>query len=161
VRFALAALLAAGCAAPFSMVKQGGAREGVAVTYCGATQSSPGSVMKSLDPPSAVESELRGSGEMPPPKELHVCLKVENKGSKPARFDRALVELKCPRERQNWQPDSDVQALVLHPGQSRELHVTFHYSPIDPGEDVSLLFDRALTVGGRSLHFEPVVLRRK
>jgi hypothetical protein len=160
VRLALLTLLAAGCAAPFSMVKPGGAREGVTVSYCGATQSSPGSVMKSLDPPSAVESELHG-GLMPPPKELHVCVKVENKGGKPARFDRGLVELKCPREKQNWQPDADDQAVVLHPGQSRELHVTFQYSPIDPGEEVSLLFDRALTLGGRSLHVEPIVLRRK
>jgi hypothetical protein len=152
---ALACVAAAGCAGPFAEVQPSAPTGGVGVRYCGSSSASPGSVLRSLEPPvGAADTQLS------PPKELYVCLRLENQGSRPARLNRSNVQLRCPRERQEWVPDRDDDVVIAHPGQSRELHVTFHYTPLVTGEDVALIFDGALTVGGAPVKLRPIVLRK-
>jgi hypothetical protein len=153
-------VVCAGCAAPFTVVKASASGEGVTVTQCGTSATSTRSVMKSLDPPSAVEAELHG-GYLEPPKELNVCIKLDNKSGKPARFDRAVVQLKHPREREDWVADADDQVVVVQPGGSREVRLSFHYGPMDAGEEVSILFSRALSIGGKPVKLDSIVFRKK
>src|SRR4051812_34993587 len=86
----------AGCAGPFDAVKAASSRGGVALLYCGSASTSPESVMKSLEPPSDVPSEVGGNGGVSAQEELRVCIKLENKGDQPARVDRSYIQLKCP-----------------------------------------------------------------
>jgi len=150
----------AGCAAPFAEVRVRAALNGVEVAYCGGQSSLPGSVLRSMEPPSAVESELHG-GMLAPSKELRACVRIVNHAARQVQLDRSLVELKCPRERQNWVPDSDDQRVRVPAGESRQLWVGFHYNPIEAGEQVELVLDRALTLDGRPLKVQTLVLRRK
>jgi hypothetical protein len=160
VRFFL--LLLAGCAAPFVEVKPHPvAAGGVNVTFCGSADVSPDTVMKTMEPPSSLPSEVGGGGGLEPPKDLRVCLRVENRGRAPARLDRGAVTLKCPREKQPWVPDSDDQEVIVHAGESREAHVFFHYSPLVAGEDVAVILDAALKVGEARARLPPIVLRKK
>lgn len=153
-------LLIAGCAGPFQQSKPSAPQGGVALSYCGSSDSSPESIVKAMEPPTRLPPEVSG-GELEPPEELRVCLKLENQSSQVARLDRTLVMLKCPREKQNWQPDRDDQEIIAHPGETRELHVNFHYTALPRGEEVSLTFERALTVGGKPLSLPPLVLRKR
>jgi hypothetical protein len=57
-------------------------------------------------------------------------------------------------------PDADAEELLVRPGESRELHVRFRYSPLAPGEDVEVAFERALSVAGRPLKLGPLALRK-
>ena len=129
-------LLVAGCAAEFSEVKTAGGGGNLAITYCGSTGASVGSVIQAMDNPGGADS-----GPLPSERELTVCLLAENHGSNDARVDRSHTHLKCPREKQEWIPDHDPEVVILPPGSSKKLHITFRYSPIQPGEKVSVLLD--------------------
>ena len=153
-------ILVAGCAGPFLESKPSAPRGGVALIFCGSSDSSPDSVLKSMEPPTRLPPEVSG-GELEPPEELRVCLKLENKARAVARLDRSMLELKCPREKQSWAPDKDDQEIIVHPGEAREFHVNFHYSPLPSGEEVAVRFERALTVGGKPVNLPPLVLRKR
>jgi hypothetical protein len=153
-------LLAFGCT-PFVAIKPSTPTDGVGVTFCGSSATSPESVMKSLEPPTNVPPEVGGSAGLPEQKELRVCLKLENRGDKPARLTRSRVRLRCPHETDSWEYDRDDEEVIAHPGETRELHIAFRYSPLPAGEDVQLLFEGALTVGGRPAKIAPMVLRKQ
>jgi hypothetical protein len=153
-------VVAAGCGAPFEAVRPSATAQGVTVRYCGSSDVSPDAVVRAMEPPSSLTPEVGGS-PLPGPEELRVCLRLENRGTQPARVDRSYLQLRAPREKQSWVPDSDDQEVIAHPGQTRELHVTFHYTPLVAGEDVSLVLDDAVTVGGRAAHLPPVLLRKR
>ncbi|MGZ3408431.1 MAG: hypothetical protein ACXVAN_18400 [Polyangia bacterium] len=153
----LLSLSLVGCGAPFAEVKPSAPQRGVALVYCGSAATSAESVMKSMEPPTGPSGE---SG-MPEQKELRVCLKLENKGDKVAKLDRSDLELRCPHETDSWSEDHDDVEVIAHPGETRELHVSFRYSPLVHGEDVELLLDKALTVGGARVKLAPIVLRRQ
>jgi hypothetical protein len=161
-RLVLSGLAAAavGCAPPFAEVKPSAPRGGVALVYCGSAATSPESVMKALEPPSDLPPEVGGGGGVSAQKELRVCLRLLNRGAEVVRLDRSYVTLRCPGETDDWAPDRDDQLVIAHPGETRELHVAFRYSPLVHGEEVTLLFDRALTVGGKPARLGPVVLRK-
>jgi hypothetical protein len=149
-------LLLVGCAAPFTEVKSSSPREGVSVTTCGLGNATTGSVIASMEPPQGAPEE-----RLEPKKVLRVCLRLANKGHAPVRLDRSQVQLKCPRERLDWTSDNDDTAATVHPGSSRDFYVGFSYGVIEPGEEVSVLLDQALTSGGKPFKVDPIVLRRK
>ena len=150
------AMLAAaiGCAAPFNLVKPSEARGGVAVAYCGAAATSPESVMNAMEPPTGPT----GQSSMPEEKELRVCLRLENHGSDKARFTRSDVALKTPHENTQPAADHDDDLVIALPGETRELHVSFRYSPLVHGEEVQVVLANALSVGGHALKLPPIVL---
>lgn len=158
---ALVLLALAGGCTPFKEVKPSSPTGGVALVYCGSSATSPESVMKSLEPPTNVPPEVGGGGGLSDLKELRVCLKLENRGDKPARLDRTRVTLRCPHETDSWEYDHDDQEVIAHPGETRELHVAFRYGPLVHGEDVQVVFDGALTVGGRPAKIGPLLLRKE
>jgi hypothetical protein len=119
----------------------------VAIKYCGSTGASVASVIAAMDNPGNVDN-----GPLPAQRELTVCFQAENKGSKPVKVDRSHIRLKCPRERDEWQPDRDDEVVTLHPGGAAKLHVTFRYSPVQKGEQVAVQFD--------DLRVPPIVLRK-
>ncbi len=129
-------VLAAGCAAEFSEVKHSGSSGNLAISYCGSTGASAGSVIAAMDNPGSVDN-----GPLPAERELTICLVAENRGSKDARLDRSHAHLQCPREKQEWLPDRDPEVLTIAPGASQKLHITFRYAPVQRDEQVSLLLD--------------------
>jgi hypothetical protein len=154
--FAFAFVVAlAGCGAPFNEVKPSEAQGGVAIVYCGSAATSAQSVINSLEPP---VGQGGGDNEV---KELNLCLRLENHGSDTARVDRTMVMLKCPRETDEPQADRDEQEVITHPGESKEFHVIFHYTQLPGGEDVRVLFDRALKVGDKPVKLPPLGLRKR
>ena len=50
--------------------------------------------------------------------------------------------------------------MIAHPGETKELHVSFHYSPLPSGEDVTVSFEHAVTVGGKPVKLRPLALRK-
>jgi hypothetical protein len=154
-----AAVLAAtfGCAAPFNELKPSEPRGGVAVVYCGSAATSPESVLKAMEPPTGPT----GESSMPEDKELRVCLRLENHGSDKARFVRSDVSLRTPHENTQPAADSDDDLVIALPGETRELHVSFRYSPLVHGEDVEVILASALSVGGKPLKLPPIVLRKQ
>jgi len=155
---AVAALaVALGCAAPFNAVTPSTSAGGVSVVYCGSASTSAQSVINSMEPP---VGQSGGDNSMPEIKELNVCLRLENKGSQVARLDRTSVMLHCPRETDDPQADRDDAEVIAHPGESKELHIIFHYTKLPGGEDVSLRFDRALKVGDKLVKPPPIALRK-
>jgi hypothetical protein len=146
-----------GCAPPFDLVKPSEARGGVALVYCGSSAASPESVMKSMEPPTGPV----GQSSLPEDKELRVCLRVENHGSEAVRVTRSDFELKTPHERDSPSADSDDDLVIAQPGEVRELHVSFRYSPLVHGEDVQLLSANAVTIGGHPAKFAPMTLRKR
>jgi hypothetical protein len=150
-------LALAGCGAPFAEVKPSAPKSGVALVYCGSAATSAESVMKAMEPPTGPT----GESSMPAEKELRVCLRLENHGDKVAKVDRTDFELHCPHETDSAAADSDDQEVIAHPGETRELHVSFRYSPLVHGEDVEVILDKALTVGGARVKLAPIVLRRE
>lgn len=146
-----------GCAPPFDLVKPSEARSGVALVYCGSAATSPESVMKSMEPPTGPV----GQSSLPEDKELRVCLRVENHGSEVVRVTRSDFELKTPHEKDSPAADSDDDLVIAQPGETRELHVAFRYSPLVHGEDVQLLSANAVTIGGRPAKFAPMTLRKR
>jgi hypothetical protein len=157
-RLATVLLVAAvGCGAPFAEIKPSEPKSGVAVVYCGSAAASTASILKAMEPPVGQS----GGGGMEEQKLLSVCLHLENHGSEVARLDRSDLELHTPHETDSWEPDSDDQEVIAHPGETKELHVAFRYSPLPSGEDVELLLDKALTVGGKRLKLPPIGLRRR
>jgi hypothetical protein len=157
MRRAWLVLALVGCGAPFTEIKPSAPKSGVALVYCGSASTSAESVMKSLEPPTGPS----GESSMPEQKELRVCLKLENKGSQVAKVDRSDFELRCPHETDSWAEDHDDVEVIAHPGETRELHVSFRYSPLVHGEDVQVLLDKVLTVGGARVKLQPIVLRRQ
>ena len=147
-----------GCGAPFAEVKPSAPKSGVALVYCGSAATSAESVMKSMEPPTGPVGESSGMSEQ---KELRVCLRLENRGDQVAKVDRSDFELRCPHETDSWSQDRDDVEVIAHPGETRELHVSFRYSPLVHGEDVQLILDKALTVGGARVKLSPIVLRRQ
>jgi hypothetical protein len=156
-----ALLLLAGCAAPFDAVNATSRHGGVTLRYCGAAATSSESVMKSLEPPTNVPPEVGGNNPISEQKELRVCVKLENKGSEPVRVDRSNVLLKCPHETDDWAGDRDDVEVIAHPGETREFHVGFRYAPVVHGEDVAVVFDRAVKIGGKPARVPPIVLRKR
>jgi hypothetical protein len=157
MRRALVGLVLVGCAAPFAEVKPSEPRAGVAVVYCGSAATSPESVMKAMEPPTGPT----GESSMPEDKELRVCLRVENHGGDKARFVRSDVSLRTPHENTQPAADHDDDLVIALPGETRELHVSFRYSPLVHGEDVQVILANALTVGGKPLKLPPIVLRKQ
>ena len=151
------ALAVVGCGAPFAEVKPSAPKSGVALVYCGSAATSAESVLKAMEPPTGPV----GESSMPEQKELRVCLRLENRGDQVARVDRSDFELRCPHETDSWSPDSDEQLVIAQPGETRELHVSFRYSPLVHGEDAQIVLDKALTVGGRAVKLAPISLRRQ
>ena len=153
-----AALLAAalGCAAPFDLVKPSEARGGVALVYCGSAATSPESVMNAMEPPTGPT----GQSSLPEDKELRVCLRLENHGSDKARVTRSDFGLKTPHESTQPAADHDDDIVIALPGETRELHVSFRYTPLVHGEDVQVLLANALTVGGKPVRLPPILLRK-
>jgi hypothetical protein len=157
-----ASLLAAlGCAAPFDAVKPSAEKGGVTLAYCGASATSTESVMKSLEPPTNVPAEVGGNNPISDQKELRVCVRLTNKGSQPVRIDRSNILLKCPHETDDWSGDRDDLEVIAHPGETREFHVGFRYSPLVHGEDVEVVFDRAVKIGNQPARLPPIVLRKR
>ena len=153
----LVALAVAGCGAPFAEVKPSAPQAGVALVYCGSAATSPESVLKSLEPP---VGEAGGDG-LSAQKELRVCLRLENHGEKVARLDRGDIRLRCPHETDDWSQDRDDEEVIAHPGETKELHVAFRYSPLPAGEDVAVIFDGAVTIGGHAAKLPPLLLRKR
>jgi hypothetical protein len=151
-----ALLLAAGCAAPFTEVKPSAPVGAVGVVYCGSSMISPQTLVQMMEPPVGSPDQ-----QIDPPKELRVCLKLSNTGGKPARLDRSHVTLRCPHEKQTWVPDRDDEIVIAHPGETRELYVTFHYSPLVAGEDVAVVLENAITVADRAAKLPAITLRKK
>ena len=149
---------AVGCAAPFAEVEPSAPVAGVALVYCGSAGMSTKSVMAAMEPPTG---QAGGEDSVPAPKVLTVCLRLQNQGGEVARVDRSAIELHCPHERDDAESDSDDQEVIAHPGESKELHVSFHYSPLPSGEDVTLGFEHAVTVGGKPVKLRPLALRKK
>ena len=143
-----------GCAAPFNLVKPSEARGGVAVVYCGSAATSPESVMNAMEPPTGPT----GQSSLPEEKELRVCLRLENRGGDKARFTRSDVGLKTPHESTQPAADHDEDLVIALPGETRELHVSFRYSPLVHGEEVQVILANAVTVGGRAVKLPPIVL---
>ncbi len=150
-------LAVVGCGAPFAEVKPSAPKSGVAIVYCGSAATSAESVMKSLEPPTG----QLGDSSISEQKELRVCLRLENHGDQVAKVDRSDFELHCPHETDSWSEDHDDVEVIAHPGETREMHVSFRYSPLVHGEDVQLILDKALTVGGARVKLQPIVLRRQ
>lgn len=150
-------LLLAACGAPFSAVRPASQASGVSVSFCGASKINS---LRRFEPPSDLPTEVGGSGGLEPPQEVSFCLLITNRGAATARFDRGDLELKCPSEKQQWVPDKDDQEVIVRAGESKELHVGFHYSPLQSGEDVTLLFEKALTISGRFVRLPPLPLRK-
>lgn len=151
----IAAMALAGCKGPFAEVVPDSRKDRAIVSYCGSAAATAASVIKTMDSLGREESAL------PAPNEVTVCIEVHNHESSPLRVDRSRARLKCPREQQSWVPDADDPELVVPPGLSRKFRVTFRYSPLVSGEDVSVLLDRALTRGDRPVAVAPIVLRRR
>jgi hypothetical protein len=152
-------LLAMSCAGPFAAVTPRVEASAVELIYCGSSTVSAESVMKSLEPPTGPTGSS-DSGMLPAQEEVSVCLDFVNRGKKQARIHRSAVKLRCPRETDDWSPDHDDQEVIAQPNEKRRLHVTFPYSPLPRGEDVELLFDSAVTVGGHAVKVAPLKLRR-
>ena len=153
-----AALAAAfGCAAPFNEIKPSEPRGGVAVVYCGSAATSPESVLKAMEPPTGPT----GESSMPEDKELRVCLRLENRGGDKARLVRSDVGLRTPHENTQPAADRDDDLVIALPGETRELHVSFRYSPLVHGEEVQVILANAVTVGGKSLKLPPILLRKQ
>jgi hypothetical protein len=161
VRLVVAAMLLAGCAGPFAAARNEPSRaDGLSVGFCGSTKITAEKVLQAMAPPSDLPTEVGGSGGLEPPEEARFCVSVDNRGAQTARIDRSYLALKCPREKQPWIPDSDDQEVIVHGGESKQLHVSFHYSPMPSGEDVSVLFEGAVTVGGKRARLAPLQLRK-
>jgi hypothetical protein len=113
--------------------------------------------MNAMEPPTGPT----GQSSLPEEKELRVCLKLENHGSDKARVVRSDFGLKTPHE--NTQPagDHDDDLVIALPGETRELHVSFRYSPLVHGEEVQVILANALTVGGHAVKLPPIVLRKQ
>jgi hypothetical protein len=154
----VAAVALVGCAAPFNLVKPSAPRAGVALVYCGSAATSTESVMKSMEPPTG---QVGGDSSLPEDKELNVCLRLENHGSEAARVTRSDFQLRTPHETDSPAADHDEDLVIAQPGETRELHVSFRYSPLVHGEDVQLILERALTVGGHAVKLPPIVLRKQ
>lgn len=157
MRRAIAAMALVGCAAPFAEVAPTRPADGVALVYCGSAATSPESVMKAMEPPTGPTSR----SSLPADAELRVCLRLDNHGHDVARLDRSAFELRTPHETDAPSPDRDDELVIAHPGETRELHVSFRYGPLVHGEDVQLVVARALTVGGHQAALPPIVLRKQ
>ena len=155
---AVALLVAAGlgCAAPFDLVKPSEGHGGVALVYCGSAATSPESVMNAMEPPTGPT----GQSSLPEEKELRVCLRLENHGSDKARVVRSDFGLKTPHESASPAGDHDDDLVIALPGETREFHVSFRYSPLVHGEDVQVILANALTVGGHPVKLPPISLRK-
>lgn len=146
-----------GCAAPFEAVRSGGAHGKVAVASCGVRTGSSGSVLRAMDgPPSEIEGRSTA-----PSTEFTVCVRLDNQGGEPVKVDRSHLHLKTPRARDTWVPDAGDEVFVVPPGTAKQFDVTFKPAPLLPGEDVSVLFDGAISSGGQSLSLPAIVLRKK
>jgi hypothetical protein len=149
------------CAGPFSAAPSASAQAaGVTVSFCGSSKVTAERVLRTMEPPSDLPSEVGGSGGLEPPEEASFCLKVENRGTQTVRVDRSYLVLKCPREKQPWVPDKDDQEVIVHAGESKQLQVVFHYSPMPSGEDVAVILEGAVSAGGRRLKLPPLPLRK-
>jgi hypothetical protein len=69
--------------------------------------------------------------------------------------------LRTPHENTQPAADSDDDLVIALPGETRELHVSFRYSPLVHGEDVEVILASALSVGGKPLKLPPIVLRKQ
>jgi hypothetical protein len=157
-------ILLGGCGGPFVEARPGSATvqaTGVSVAFCGSTKMTTERVLKAMEPPSSVPSDVGGSGGLEPPEEAQFCLRLENRGSQTVRVDRRALTLSCPREKQPWVPDGSDREVIVHSGESKQLRISFHYSPLPSGEDVAVVLDGAVSAGGRPLKLPSLPLRRR
>ena len=145
------------CAGPFIDVGKSSKSGSITVTSCGSTKITAERILSNAEPPSSLPSEVGGSGGLEPPEQAQFCVQLENHSSATVRVDRSYLQLKCPREKQPWVPDTDDQEVIIHAGESKKFNVSFHYSPMPSGEDVQLLFDRAV----KGAQLPPLPLRRR
>jgi hypothetical protein len=154
-------LFVAGCAAPFIAARSEPSQAaGVSVAFCGSSKVTAEKLLRAAEPPSDLPTEVGGSGGLAPPEEASFCLKVDNHGRQTVRVDRSYLQLLAPHEKQPWIPDTDDQEVIVHAGEAKQLHVSFHYSPMPSGEDLKLLLESAFTVEGRRLKIAPLPIRK-
>jgi hypothetical protein len=145
------------CAGPFADVGKASKSGGVTASSCGTTKITAERILSNAEPPSSLPSEVGGSGGLEPPEQAQFCVQLENHSNTTVRVDRSYLQLKCPREKQPWVPDSDDQEVIVHAGETKKFNVSFHYSPMPSGEDVQLLLDRAI----KGVSLPPLPLRKK
>jgi hypothetical protein len=132
---ALCLALAAGCAP--ELVEIGGFERGaLALHSCGATGASAAAVIRAMDEPGSVEGGL-----LPAQRELTVCLRAENRGGHPLKIDRSHSHLRTKTAREDFVPDGKPELLALGPGQASRFSLTFHLSPLQPGDEVTVTLD--------------------
>ncbi len=151
----------AACAGPFGDLGKSSKSGSITASSCGSTKITAEKILANAEPPSSLPTEVGGSGGLEPPEEAQLCVLLENHSDKTVRVDRSYLQLKCPREKQPWIPDSDDQEVIVHGGESKKLYVSFHYSPMPSGEDVQILFERAVKLDGKALSLPPLPLRKK
>ncbi len=147
------------CAGPFTEVRPGAhVVAGVAVSYCGSSSLRAASVVGTMDGPPSGETT---SPALARPREVTLCVQVDNRGRKPLRVDRSHLHLKCPHEKQPWVPDRDEDRFVVAPGAIRRFQVTFSYSPLASGDDVRILFDDVFATEEWPIVIPPMALRNR
>jgi hypothetical protein len=154
-------ILLVGCAGPFVDLDKPSKSQSITASSCGSTKITAERVLNNMEPPSSLPSEVGGSGGLEPPEQAQLCVQLDNHASGTVRVDRSYLQLKCPREKQPWVPDSDDQEVIIHAGESKKFKVSFHYSPMPSGEDVAILFERAVKVEGRVVALPPLPLRKR
>jgi hypothetical protein len=145
------------CAGPFVDVGRSSKSGSIMASSCGSTKITAEKVLSNMEPPSSLPTEVGGSGGLEPPEDAQFCVELDNRSNQTVRVDRSYLQLKCPREKQPWIPDSDDQEVIVHAGEAKKFHVSFHYSPMPSGEDVQILFDRAI----KGVSLPPLPLRKK
>jgi hypothetical protein len=159
MRRLLPLLLLSACASPFLEVSTQRGTSPVTASYCGSTTVRAASVIAAMDGPPLGET---GSG-IEPPKELEVCVRIDNRGNRPVKVDRSRFHLRSDKhDTEGWVQDRDDARFVVPPGESRKTHVAFHYSPnLLSGEEVRVDFDEVIGELDHPLRVPPIVLRRK
>jgi hypothetical protein len=153
-----AAFLVAGCAGPFVEVPPAHPVAGaVRATFCGNSGMRASTVIERMDGP-----PLGETGSQPePPKEVVVCVLVENKGQEPVKIDRSRVYLKTPHGSETPLGDKEDDKFVVPAGTSRKFQVAFHYSQMLSGEDARVDFDKVASIKDRPIELPAIVLRKR
>ena len=157
-RVVLVLLSLPGCVGPFTELPASPGGGPITVATCGNSSTRAESVIAAMDGPPLGET---GGPRLEPPKEVTVCVRVDNHGSGPVKVDRSRFHLKCSYGVESWIEDAADTRFVVPAGETRKTRVTFHYSKILSGEDARLEIDDAVTAGDRPVHAPAILLRKK
>jgi hypothetical protein len=160
MRFLVVAALAVsvvGCAGPFTLVPGKAASGAIALSSCGNSSHSAGSVIAAMDGPPLGET---GGPRLDPPKQVIVCLQIDNHGSAPVKVDRSRFKLKAGYGVESWIEDADDNKFIVPAGATKKTRITFQYSKILSGEDVTIEPTDAVTVADRPVNVPAIVLRK-